>query len=63
MQAGPVVNVHMPKDRVTTQHQVREFCLTVQFKNRYLSEVCTKNVVHAFGKVCLPVGSASVISA
>jgi hypothetical protein len=23
VQAGPVVNVHMPKDRVTTQHQVR----------------------------------------
>lgn len=23
VQAGPVVNVHMPKDRVTMQHQVR----------------------------------------
>ena len=24
VQAGPVVNVHMPKDRVTMQHQVTQ---------------------------------------
>ena len=29
VQAGPVVNVHMPKDRVTMQHQVNRIRLGV----------------------------------
>ena len=37
VQAGPVVNVHMPKDRVTQNHQGYGF---VEFLGRSLSLAC-----------------------
>ena len=46
VQAGPVVNVHMPKDRVTMLHQVSDKC-TEEFR-RYFIHV-TSVSYSAFG--------------
>lgn len=48
LQAGPVVNTHMPKDRVTGQHQGEHQQLFVaQNKNNFVSEDCTVFYVNA----------------
>lgn len=36
LQAGPVVNTHMPKDRVTGQHQGERLLLTCKRVNVYI---------------------------
>lgn len=49
MQAGPVVNVHMPKDRVTMQHQGYGF---VEFLSEEDADYSIKimNMIKLFGK-------------
>ncbi|RKP07739.1 hypothetical protein THASP1DRAFT_16630 [Thamnocephalis sphaerospora] len=49
LQAGPVVNVHLPKDRVTQQHQNYGFC---EFQSEEDADYAVKimNMVKLFGK-------------
>ncbi|KAK9446962.1 uncharacterized protein V1518DRAFT_407502 [Limtongia smithiae] len=49
LQAGPVVNVHLPKDRVTQQHQGFGFC---EFQTEQDADYATKimNQIRLFGK-------------
>ncbi|KAK9463380.1 uncharacterized protein V1516DRAFT_667608, partial [Lipomyces oligophaga] len=49
LQAGPVVNVHLPKDRVTQQHQGFGFC---EFQSEQDADYASKimNQIRLFGK-------------
>lgn len=49
VQAGPVVNVHMPKDRITQNHQSYGF---VEFMNEEDAEYAIKimNMIKIYGK-------------
>jgi len=49
LQAGPVVNVHLPKDRVTQTHQGYGFC---EFQSEEDADYCIKilNMVKVFGR-------------